>query len=399
MPRCGGAAHADFAGNPPPDARHRHRCGRRLNWRDRLLGDRRFQRAAAQFPLTRPIARRHTKALFDLCAGFIYSQTLVACMDLGLFDLLADQPRTAAQTGAACGLTEDAAACLLDSGVGLGLFARRRGERYRLATLGAALRGNPGIAAMIAHHALLYDDLRDPVALLRRPRGGTKLGAYWAYAGNAEPQALGGESVGRYTALMAASQPMIADEVLAGYDFSRHTCLLDVGGGDGSFLAAVGAAHPALRLMLFDLPPVAASAQARLNAAGLGARAACTGGSFIADALPKGADIISFVRVLHDHDDTTVAALLRAARAALPDGGTILVAEPMADTGSVAAYFGLYLRAMGSGRPRRAATLMAMLTDAGFHEPRRVQGPTPLLTQMLVANCKSELTGPSVSLG
>ncbi len=41
---------------------------------------------------------------------------------------------------------------------------------------------------------------------------------------------------------MAASQPLVADEILDAYPFARHRCLLDVGGGDGSFLASGRAA-------------------------------------------------------------------------------------------------------------------------------------------------------------
>ena len=66
--------------------------------RDRLLASRRFQRWAAAFPLTRPIARRRARALFDLCAGFVYSQVLFACVRLKLFDALAAGPLAVAGT-------------------------------------------------------------------------------------------------------------------------------------------------------------------------------------------------------------------------------------------------------------------------------------------------------------
>ena len=69
---------------------------RALPWRERWLAFRNrtianpaFQRWAAAFPLTRGIARRNTRALFDLCAGFVYSQTLFACIRLDLFAILA----------------------------------------------------------------------------------------------------------------------------------------------------------------------------------------------------------------------------------------------------------------------------------------------------------------------
>ena len=110
--------------------------------------------------------------------------------------------------------------------------------------------------------------------------------------------------------------------------------------------------------MLFDLPAVADRARTRFAAAGLSHRAEAIGGDFLSQSLPDGADIVSLVRVIHDHDDAAALALLRNVRRALPRDGTLLIAEPMADTAGAEAvgnaYFGFYLLAMGSGRPRTA---------------------------------------------
>ena len=65
-----------------------------LAWRNRLVASPRFQRWAAGFPLTRRVAQRNTRALFDLCAGFVYAQVLTACIRLNLFAILAEGPLT-----------------------------------------------------------------------------------------------------------------------------------------------------------------------------------------------------------------------------------------------------------------------------------------------------------------
>ena len=120
-------------------------------------------------------------------------------------------------------------------------------------------------------------------------------------------------------------------------------------------------ATPGLAVRLFDLPAVTARATARFAAEGLSHRAETQGGNFRTAPLPTGADVISLVRVVHDHDDDTVRLLLRAAYEALGDGGTLLIAEPMAGTAGAEpvtdAYFGFYLLAMGKRPlppPRRA---------------------------------------------
>lgn len=359
-----------------------------LAWRDRWLASRRFQHLAAGFPLTRGIARRRARALFDLVAGFVYSQVLLACVRLRLFDLLSHGPLDLKTLAQRLALTEDAAATLLAAAESLGLVQRRRGGRYGLGALGATMVGNTAVAAMVEHHAALYQDLHDPVALLKRPGGGA-LAGYWPYAEAAAPSQLDDTRVATYSALMSASQPLVADEIFGAYPIARHRCLLDVGGGDGTFLAAAAAHAPALRLKLFDLPAVAARAHARFASAGLSERASAIGGSFLTDALPTGADLATLIRVVHDHDDARAATLLRAVHQALVPGGTLLLAEPMAGTRGAEpmgdAYFGFYLLAMGRGRPRTEAELTAMLRTAGFVSVRALPTRMPLQTRLLQA--------------
>jgi demethylspheroidene O-methyltransferase len=362
-----------------------------LAWRDRLLASPRFQRWATAFPFTRWIARRRARELFDLCAGFVYSQVLAACVQLRLFEKLAEGPATVADLAPRLGLSSAAAERLLEAAAALRLAERRGAQRYGLGVLGAAMLGNPGVAAMVEHHRLLYADLRDPVSLLRSV-GPTELSRYWAYARRSASDELAASEVADYTALMSASQPLVAGEILDAYPLGRHRCLLDVGGGDGTFAVAAATRAPQLRVRLFDLPAVAERARARFSAAGLAHRASAVGGDFVRDPLPQGADVVSLVRVVHDHDDEVVLRLLRAVRQALPPGGRLLLAEPLAESpGSepVAAYFHVYLWAMGQGRPRSAAQLAALLQAAGFGRVRQVATRAPLLTGLLVATASA----------
>jgi demethylspheroidene O-methyltransferase len=353
-----------------------------------LLANPSFQRWAMRFPLTRFVARRRARALFDLTAGFVYSQILAACVRLDLFEVLRDSPRGLADLAATLNLPQEATLRLLRAAIALKLVATTRQGDFTLGPLGAALLGNPGVAGLIDHHALLYADLADPVALLRRRAPGA-LAGYWPYAASPEA-AIVPAQVAAYSALMAASNGMIADQVLFAYDIARHRRLLDIGGGEGAFLREAAARAPKLDLMLFDLPAVAERAEQALAGAGLAGRARAVGGDFFRDSLPAGADLITLLRVVHDHDDDAAMVLLRNARRALAPGGTLLLAEPMAETAGAEpagdAYFGFYLLAMGSGRPRTAGALCAMLTEAGFRGARRLRSTAPMLAGVIVAN-------------
>lgn len=377
-----------------------------LAWRDRLLASPRFRRWAESFPPARWIARRRAGQLFDLLAGFVYSQVLLACVRLGLFERLSREgPQTLAALAAVLPLPEPALDRLLQAACALRLIERRRHARFGLGPLGAPLVGNAGLAGMVEHHEALYRDLVDPLAALRAAPGqgaGGALSDFWPYARASEPAHLGAQQVAAYSTLMAASVPWVAEQLLHAYPVHRHQRLLDVGGGEGALAACLARAVPQLRVHVFDLPEVAKRAEARFAREGLAGRCSASGGDFLRGALPTGFDAISLVRVLHDHDDDAVLDLLRAVARALPAGGRVLIAEPLADAPGApamgAAYFGLYLWAMGSGRARTVAQLQALLERCGFVDVQARPTPMPLHSGVLVATLGNTLTDPSVNL-
>jgi demethylspheroidene O-methyltransferase len=366
------------------------------HWRDLrndLLANPRFQAFAARFFLTRGITCKRSAQVFDLCAGFVYSQVLQACVSGGVFEFLRNGPRDLSDIAFLLKLESEPALRLMRAGVALGLLEKRGDDRFGLGKHGAALLGNAGALAMVEHHHLLYADLADPLALLRGEKFPTRLQQFWAYARNPDRAGAGESAVAPYSKLMSDSQTLVRRDILDALDLGDVSRLVDIGGGEGAFAAEAATRWPKLSVGVFDLPAVAARAQARFEAMGLGERAKGYGGDFYADALPAGADAYSLVRVLHDHDDDKAKLLLGKIFAALPAGGRLIIAEPMAEAkGAEAmgdAYFGLYLFAMGSGRPRPAGEIERMAKAAGFTATRRIPTPNPLLVSMIECRKKA----------
>jgi len=360
--------------------------------RDQLIATKRFQRFAASVPIFRSISRTRASHLFDVMAGFVYSQILLACVRLNVFNHLRNGPLTIAELSRLTYFPVKGLQTLVDAAAAIKLLERRSENRYGLGTLGAPLVGNDAIAAMVEHHTAFYADMRDPLALLSGEMPERNLGKYWPYVSDKDEDQASvkhQENVAEYSALMSASLPLVADEIVDAYNFSKHQCMLDVGGGQGTFLKRVHVVSPELKKMLFDLPGVAqlAAEQLDLNSATQGIQT--HGGNFFTDPLPTGADLITLVRVIFDHDDERVLTLLRAIYAALPDGGTLLVAEPMADAPDAQAmghaYFGFYLLAMGRGRPRSIKEISHLLKKVGFKAVESVATKMPINTQIVLA--------------
>lgn len=349
-----------------------------------------WQARASVHPVGRWFARRQARALFDLCSGFCYSQILVSCEALGLFEPDCPYPVTAAAISAAHdpALSADRVAALLDGAVALGLLevAGAPGS-YRRGNAGAALAGNPGVRAMVRHNQHLYRDLAQPLKLLSPEPIDSALRRYWSYAGRGPGEEASTEEVLTYSKLMAESQQFIVDQVLAAMAFAPYRHLLDLGGGTGAFARQVGQRHPHLKLTLLDLPAVIE--QARIVQAGQPGQdiELCPGDLF--GPLPAiDADLVTLVRVLHDHDEAAVRALLQELRRQMQPGATLMIAEPLAGRrggeGSHA-YFATYFLAMGQGRLRTRVALERLLLDAGFTLDRAPPTPVPMLVEILVA--------------
>lgn len=367
---------------------------RYLSLRDRLTGSAEFRRWASRFFLTRWIARRHAKALFDLNTGFVYTQVLQACVRLDVFEILRAGPLSLTQLSHRLALAPDRCRVLMRAAESLNLLESRsiegNQEWFGLGFLGAALLDNPAVLGMVRHHALFYRDLVDPIALLK---GETEplLKQYWAYSGidPLQSHGLNAQEVASYSELMSASQPLVVDQVLDVYPFQNHQIVMDIGGGEGSFIRSVMKRYSGIEGWVMDLPSVTQRAEKAMER-GMPDRAwRVFPGDFRNTALPQGADLITLVRVAHDHDDAIIQSLFSSIFKALSPNGRLMIAEPLADTpGAEAmggAYFGMFFLAMGSGRPRSFLELKGMLTEAGFKTVQRVKTGIPLQTSVIVA--------------
>ena len=366
-----------------------------LTWKTRLvlrrnaaLGSARFQQWAARWPVFRSVARRRAARQFDLIAGFVYTQVTQVFVTTGLLAALRERVMQLDEVQGLTGLNEAAALRLLRAGAGIGLSESPQEGVWTLGQTGAELSANDGAMAMVRHHALLYRDLVDPLAMLQRAPGeGNALSAFWTYA---TPGDGSDQSAHPYSELLAATQPLVWQQIIGRYPFDSHARMLDVGGGSGGFVEAIGGHAPHLALGVFDLPEVVPLAGKRFRDTAIERRVTLHPGSFRRDPIPTGYDLVTLVRILHDHDDDVAQHLLESIFDSLPKGGKLLILEPMAQTRGVTAmgdaYFGLYLWAMGSGRPRPFAEIARMAQKAGFARVRAIGTPLPIIARGLLAS-------------
>jgi hypothetical protein len=165
--------------------------------------------------------------------------------------------------------------------------------------------------------------------------------------------------------------------LLAAYDFGQFPTVADLGGGTGGFLTALLARYPSMRGLLFDRPHVVPDAAPALERAGVAARYAVMGGSFI-DAAPPGYAAYILKAVLNSFDEATRLKILRQVRTVCTADTRLLVLEdvvgpPNEDLYTKMLDLAILLRTGGEQNPKEAWA--ALFAAAGFHLARITPSP------------------------
>lgn len=276
-----------------------------------------------------PVTAGDRDRIAELVCGHMATRAVAAAASLGLADLIGDGERTTAELAGAAGCHAGALYRLLRSLAALGLLAEPAPGRFRLTASGALLRTDRpdsmhSFVSMCTDPAML-DAWR---ALDGSVRTGHR--AFDEVFGTDFFTHLGADPVlsERFNAAMRQSAQVAAKVLPGAYDFARYGTVADIGGGDGTLLAAVLRAHPRLRGLLFDTLEGAAQADETLAAAGVSQRCETRTGDFFT-AVPAGADLYMLKSIVHDWDDERAVRILRNIRAVIPGDGRLLIVEPV----------------------------------------------------------------------
>ena len=269
-------------------------------------------------PATTDSADRLTpEPIMRIASGFMAAKHLFAASELGLFEALADAPADLDALAARTGLSRRSARISADAMVALGLL-ERDGDRYRNSPVGAAFLAGRGFVDM-RPLLRLWDKISYPT-----------WEALAEVLGSGPPHQVFDLDDAQRTVVSAGIEAALAGPAAAlgeVVDFSAHRRLLDVGGGTGSWSIATVTRYPHLRATVYELPVTAEIARARIADAGLAGRISVVAGDAMSDDVPTGYDAVLVANLLHCFSPGDDATLLRRIRAAVPDGGRLLLAD------------------------------------------------------------------------
>ncbi|HZO24683.1 MAG TPA: methyltransferase [Chloroflexota bacterium] len=312
-------------------------------------------------------------ALLRTVNAYQISRAAHVAASLGIADLLAAGPRDIDDLAAATQTQASTLYRLLRALASVGIFAEVEdadgNRRFALTPQAQYLRSDtPGSvrnwAVLMGRPyyqqawAYLDESIKTGQAVFPTVHGAT----LWEYR-QAHP-----EEGAIFDAAMTGMSGGATAAIVAGYDFSGFASLVDVGGGHGELIAAILAANPGLRGVLFDQPHVVAGAPSLLARAGIADRCEVVGGSFF-DAVPGGAEVYLLMSIVHDWDDDSAVRILRICRSAMSESSRLLLIEQVVappNQPDRAKIGDLNMLVLHGGRERTADEFRALLASAGL---------------------------------
>jgi orsellinic acid C2-O-methyltransferase len=311
------------------------------------------------------------RRLYDLINASWTTQAVHAAVELRVPELLAAGPQRAESLARAAGCHPDPLARLLRALASLDLCRECDGA-FELTPTGALLAADAAMSLRAwAIHCGRYlwptwGRLAESVRTGASERRRSSDSDDFAHL-ERDP-----EAAAVFNRAMVEVTRFVAREVARDVDFSGMTRIVDVGGGYGELLAAILAAHPALRGVLFDLPHAIGEAGSALAAAGVADRCELAAGSFF-ESVPASADAYLLKSVLHNWDDERCALILGNCRRAVHARSRLLVVErvtPDRPSSSprdrAIARSDLNMLVARGGRERTESAFRSLLESAGF---------------------------------
>lgn len=303
-----------------------------------------------------------------MIGGYWTTQTIYVAAKLGIADLVADGPRTAADLAKATGTHAPSLYRLLRALASVGIFAEDAEGRFGLTPLAECLRSDaPGSQRALAimsgeEHYKAWGEL-----LYSIQTGKTAFDKLYGMP-IFEFLSKNLEQAKVFDAAMVGVHGRETSAMTDAYDFSGIDVLADIGGGNGSLLITVLKKYPQMRGILYDLPGVTERAKANLQAAGVADRCQVIGGSFF-ESVPPSADAYLMRHIIHDWDDEKAQTILKNIHRAIGCDGRLLVVEGVIPPGNEPSFgklLDLTMLTLPGGKERTESEYRSLLEAGGF---------------------------------
>ena len=303
--------------------------------------------------------------LLSLGTSFQASQVLFESVRLGLFDLLEGAALSAAVIARRLSLAHNAVGRLLRVLIEMGILAKK-GSCYSNTALSKKYLCT-GSSFYIGDFFIHRQSLQQPWSELK-----ASLKNNFMVHPDRNRLADYPRQLKKFTNAMDALGRLKCEHMWEHLSIEDHRCMLDLGGGIGTYAVSFCNRYPNLQTVVFDLPDVARLARRNVQKAGLQKRVSVVAGECLADPLPTGQfDLVFISNLLHIYNERDCRRIVKKAAAVLAKGGTLVVHDyifGIGDSVSVSLFDMTMLIGTPQGRCYEQADIACWLRAAGINK-------------------------------
>ena len=228
--------------------------------------------------------------------------------ELGIADLLKDGPVGIDDLAAKTGTHSDALYRVMRMLASQGIFRELKGRRFKSTSLARPLEEDQIRYLILVHlnrnQFAMFGELMKSVRTGDTVSGNRSGSALFDHIGDEEKR---NEWFNR---AMSSASKMQVPALLSAFPYKKYPKIIDVGGGEGLFLAAVLGQAAQSRGVVFDLPNVLETSGDVIVDHFLEGRMEIQAGDFF-ESVPAGGDLYMLKSVLHDWDDASAVKILQ----------------------------------------------------------------------------------------
>jgi SAM-dependent methyltransferase len=327
------------------------------------------------------------REIIQLNFAYTRARVLHTAMEVGLFELLTEGPRTETEIRDLLQLRSRLVSDWLGALVGLNLLTQD-GDRYANSARSEnfLVPGRPHYlgGSVLQHGRVHYESWGRFSDALHDGKSTSDKHITAGAVGDDQPDL---DRARRFLDHMDTFNGIVATQLSEALEWGQWETFVDVGGARGNLAARLVRDHPHLQGVVFDVPGVRPLFDEHMAALGAAERVSFEGGDFFTDPLP-GAQVAILGHILHDWPPENRKKLLAQTFRALRPGGTLLVYDAMLDDRSDA---GSYLQSLvcsvvlDGGSEYRVSDARAWAEEVGYEVERVTELDTITRDRLLVA--------------
>ena len=311
--------------------------------------------------------------LMLMIQGYRASAMIQAAATLGVADAIGQNAKQASDVAREAGAHPDSLKRLLRGLAVLGLAEEVEPGRFRLTEVGEGLRSDaPDSLRRVAMTNATEQSMRVWSNLLHSVKTGETTFDHVMGKTSFDWFAENPEISKGFNLAMSEHTKIVAPTILAVYDFSKFEKIVDLGGGNGTLLAAILKANPGVRGVNLDSAAGAEDAPRYLEKAGVADRCEIVHRDFF-ESVPEGGNAYIMKSIIHDWNDELATKLLKNCRKVIPGDGKLLVFEPIlpatvdrSEAARLVVMSDLNMLVNTGGRERTEDEFRSLLAGAGF---------------------------------